>query len=261
MSALTRRPCQADPKFGEGGRTVTEAEWLACEAPDDLLEHLGEPQKDRKHRLFACSCARRLWAVYPDDCCRHTVELAERFADCPGDPSALKAAWDELMALQAADRSNLFGAGWGRHSSFNVAAYVANWRMDLYFSKSVAGVAVVVAACVAFPDIDIDEEDGAKWNPATAAVRAVERATQAALLRDIFGNPFRPAAFSPEWRTDTAVSLARQMYESRDFDAMPILADALQDAGCGSVDILGHCRGPGPHVRGCWVVDLVLGRA
>ena len=80
------------------------------------------------------------------------------------------------------------------------------------------------------------------------------------LLRDIFGNPFRPVAFSPEWRTDTAVTLARQMYESRDFSAMPILADALQDAGCDNEEVLAHCRGPGPHVRGCWVVDLVLGK-
>jgi hypothetical protein len=81
------------------------------------------------------------------------------------------------------------------------------------------------------------------------------------LLHDIFGNPFRPVAFDPAWRTDTAVALARQMYESRDFGAMPILADALQDAGCDSADVLDHCRGLGPHVRGCWVVDLVLGKS
>jgi hypothetical protein len=80
-------------------------------------------------------------------------------------------------------------------------------------------------------------------------------------IRDIFGNPFRPVTFLPEWRTDTAVSLARTMYESRDFSAMPILADALQDAGCDNADVLDHCRGPGPHVRGCWVVDLLLGKA
>ncbi len=66
------------------------------------------------------------------------------------------------------------------------------------------------------------------------------------LLRDIFGNPFRPVTFSPAWRTDTAVAVARQLYESRDFSAMPILADALQDAGCENDDVLNHCRGPGP---------------
>ena len=90
---------------------------------------------------------------------------------------------------------------------------------------------------------------------------ARERAAQVALVRDIFGNPFRPVAFSPQWRTDTAVLLAKQMYASREFDVMPILADALQDAGCDSADILDHCRDAQlTHVRGCWVCDLVLGK-
>jgi hypothetical protein len=81
------------------------------------------------------------------------------------------------------------------------------------------------------------------------------------LLRDIFGNPFRPLTFSPDWRTDTVVALAQQMYDSREFSAMPILADALQDAGCDSHNILNHCRDLNQvHVRGCWVVDLVLGK-
>jgi hypothetical protein len=91
-------------------------------------------------------------------------------------------------------------------------------------------------------------------------VIGVTTSLTAHLLRCVAGNPFRPVAFDPEWRTSTAVALAQQMYESRDFSAMPILADALQDAGCDSDDILAHCRGPGPHVRGCWVVDLVLGK-
>ncbi|MCE9561750.1 MAG: hypothetical protein K8U57_06805 [Planctomycetes bacterium] len=86
-------------------------------------------------------------------------------------------------------------------------------------------------------------------------------ATYPSLLREIVGNPFRPIAFSAEWRTSTAVSLSRQMYESRDFSAMPILADALQDAGCENEDILTHSRDANQvHVRGCWVVDAVLGK-
>jgi hypothetical protein len=81
------------------------------------------------------------------------------------------------------------------------------------------------------------------------------------LIRDIFGNPFHPVTFDPGWRTGSAVALARQMYESRDFGPMPILADALQDAGCEQPDVLAHCRDPqATHVRGCWVVDLVLGK-
>jgi hypothetical protein len=102
------------------------------------------------------------------------------------------------------------------------------------------------------------------WWTAVEAARAAgeweKEAVQCDLVRDVFGNPFRPVAFSPSWRTDTAVALARQMYESRDFGATPILADALQDAGCDSEDVLNHCRGEGPHVRECWVVDLVLDR-
>jgi hypothetical protein len=86
-------------------------------------------------------------------------------------------------------------------------------------------------------------------------------AEMVARAHDVFGNPFRPVAFSPAWRTDTAVALARQVYESREFSAMPILADALQDAGCDNEAILNHCRSSSvTHVRGCWAIDLVLNR-
>jgi hypothetical protein len=84
---------------------------------------------------------------------------------------------------------------------------------------------------------------------------------QCGFLRDIFGNPLRPATFEPSWRSGTAVALARQMYETRDFLLMGVLSDALQDAGCADEDILNHCRSPVVHVRGCFVVDLVLNRA
>lgn len=89
-------------------------------------------------------------------------------------------------------------------------------------------------------------------------LRSIDFASSA---RDIFGNPFRPVAFSQKWRSDTAVSLATGIYADRAFDRLPILADALEEAGCDHPDILTHCRGPGPHVRGCWVVDAVLGKS
>ncbi len=79
------------------------------------------------------------------------------------------------------------------------------------------------------------------------------------LFRDIFGNPFRPVAFNPAWRSEAAVALARAAYEARNFTLLPILADALEEAGCDHADVLAHCRQPDAvHVRGCWVVDLVL---
>ncbi len=80
------------------------------------------------------------------------------------------------------------------------------------------------------------------------------------LIRDIHGNPFRPVTFAPEWRTSTVTAIAETIYADRTFGNLPVLADALEDAGCDHADILSHCRGSGPHVRGCWVVDLVLGK-
>ncbi|QJW95875.1 hypothetical protein [Frigoriglobus tundricola] len=117
-----------------------------------------------------------------------------------------------------------------------------------------AALAAFAGACLSghkSPGVD----GGWNWT-----VRAATPAVQVQLLCCLVGNPFRPAVFSPEWRTGTALTLASQMYDSRDFSAMPILADALQDTGCDSASILDHCRGSGPHVRGCWVVDLVLGK-
>ncbi len=108
-------------------------------------------------------------------------------------------------------------------------------------------------------------EDPWRWAgrrcPSDEFHEKLPRPEYAGFLRDIFGNPFRPVVVDPAWRTSTAVAIAQGMYESRDFSAMPILADAIQDAGCANDDILNHCRGDGPHVRGCWVVDMVLGKS
>jgi hypothetical protein len=83
---------------------------------------------------------------------------------------------------------------------------------------------------------------------------------KADVLRDIFGNPFRSVGVESLRSTEDVLGLARAMYDERNFDRMPILGDILEAAGCADAAILGHCRGPGPHVRGCWVVDLVLGK-
>ena len=87
-----------------------------------------------------------------------------------------------------------------------------------------------------------------------------EQIIECKLIRDIFGNPFRPIVANPAWLTPTAVAIATAIYADRAFDRMPILADALEEAGCTNADVLLHCRSGGPHVRGCWVVDLLLGK-
>ena len=87
-----------------------------------------------------------------------------------------------------------------------------------------------------------------------------ERMTQYAMLRDIVGVPARPISLKKRWQSETVVALANSIYAERAFDRIAILADALEEAGCDNRDMLDHCRGDGPHVRGCWVVDLVLGK-
>jgi hypothetical protein len=92
--------------------------------------------------------------------------------------------------------------------------------------------------------------------------RRAEEAAQAGLLREIIGNPFQPSPLDPAWFTSDVVALARGIYADRAFDRMPILADALQDAGCADEDVLTHCRDTNRvHVRGCWLIDLVLGNS
>jgi len=86
----------------------------------------------------------------------------------------------------------------------------------------------------------------------------MQRAIHCTILRDIFGNPFNPVTLDSAWLTANVVGLAQSIYDERAFDRLPILADALEDAGCTNADILNHCRQPGEHVRGCWLVDLVL---
>jgi hypothetical protein len=105
------------------------------------------------------------------------------------------------------------------------------------------------------------EEASVQW------LQRVVREIQSDCVRDIFGNPFRPVALDPAWRTPTVAGLATAAYEERtlpagtlDPDRLAVLADALEETGCDNTDILSHLRGPGPHVRGCWVVDLLLGK-
>ena len=147
----------------------------------------------------------------------------------------------------------------------------AFWRADERFgaASEAADAPSAVAALAAYAACCISESAVERWRVADAFRTMSDLARygidgssgQTALLRDIFGNPFRPAAFDPQWRSADVGALARTIYDDRAFDRMPIFADALMDAGCDDEQVIGHCRGPGPHVRGCWAVDLVLEKA
>jgi hypothetical protein len=205
----------------------------------------------RKERLFAAACCWRLGNLLSGYCC----ELLTRIESAADHPLSVTGT-EELIngAMAHAD-----GLSWKMGTPIGSAHWLAaNAVWDAAEGKAI-GVVDQAADAVTTSKLDPGAYDAAAPGPPTIG-DPTELAAQADLLRRIVGNPFRPVTFSPEWRTGTAIALARQMYESREFGAMPILADALQDAGCENDDMLSHCRGDGPHVRGCWVVDLVLGK-
>jgi hypothetical protein len=218
------------------GRPMTEAEWLGFSGSGgeaQVMEFLRLQSSDRKLRLFAVACCRRITPLISEEECRRLVAVTEAFADGMTTEHELAAAEDQARnACRGKPLSALY-------ASIHVARPTP-WWLSIVFAHA-AGAAV---AC----DSDVVSQ------------ALHQRMEQTVLLRDIFGNPFHPVAVDPSWLTSTVVALARGIYEGRAFDRMPILADALQDAGCDNEDILTHCRGPGPHVRGCWVVDLVLNK-
>jgi hypothetical protein len=202
--------------------TMTEREWFVVVAPESMLAWIGPRCPERKLRLYAAAVGRR---TARGKRLLGVLDEAEAAVDRGQPPST--------------SEPELTGGFASRHETNIARALTA--RDPLAAARQVSAYAIAAAEAV-----------GKAWE---------ERWFQAVYLCDIVGNPFRPVPFSSDWRTDTVLSLARTMYESREFSAMPILADALQDAGCDSTDILNHCRDTTqPHVRGCWVTDLVLGK-
>jgi hypothetical protein len=198
-----------------------------------FLHTWGQASK-RKLRLFSCAACRRVWPLLTDERARRAVEVAECFADGKATDEEREAAQREAAAVR---QPGGVAAKWA-------AATVA--RTGAIMVVDAAGQ---TAACP--PD---QEYDPVKWQS--------EWRAQCFLLRDLFGPlPFRPIRIEPTWLTPAVVALAAGMYDARDFAAMPVLADALEESDCDDPEILGHLRQQGPgHVRGCWALDLVLGK-
>jgi hypothetical protein len=203
---------------------MTEAEWLAGTALKQMLEFVRGMVSARKLRLFACACAARNLRALREPGFRQWIEIAERFAEGLVGVQALV----DAAEVAGDDPVDAFDA---THDAYRNAFVEADGAVDV-----------------------ADEFDS----------RPEEvRATQCNLLRDVTGNPFRPTSVIPTWlvwNDGTVVNLALGIYDDRDFDHLPILGDALEDAGCDNADILAHCRSAGEHVRGCWVIDLLLGK-
>jgi hypothetical protein len=213
---------------------MTEAEWLTCTDPERMLDFLCRQTSERKLRLFAVACCRRVWHLLADERSRQGVEVAERYADEDVTVETLHAARREAIGV-----ANSLPAPPGARSAER--------------RKMVAYAAGRAAA--------------SGHDALASAGEVVHPTRQRNLVRCIFGNPFRPSSLHRAWLTPSVLTLAQAAYEERILPTgevervrLAVLADALEEAGCADADLLGHLRGPGPHVRGCWAVDLVLSK-
>ena len=210
-------------------------DWECCTQVDVMLKALDRKEHRRRWVLFNCACCRRVWGRVPEGACREYVEAAERYALGTG----LK---KDLAPLR------------GRvHEAFNNSL---RWPDR----ASAAQAAMMVTNTTRF----------CAWKAASAAgekgrvAHRRERHAQADLLREVMGNLYRAVAVEPAWLTwngGAVPKMAQAVLAEARFSDLPILADALQEAGCEEAELLGHLRGPGPHVRGCWAVDLLLGKS
>ena len=235
---------------------MTEWEWCQCADPIRLLAYLNRPQGDRKLLLYAVACCREHQHHLRHAVSRDAIEWAARFADgdVDRDEESHRLEWASEGAAYECETSlaREHVADWVESGARESGASLRHLHGRIAARRHSATHAAYFANAL----LSLDTTD-----PFDPTLSRHERLLSVEPLRDIFGNPFRPVACDPAWRTDTAVSLATQMYETREFGAMPILADALQDAGCDNPDILNHCRDTSlPHVRGCWVIDLLTGR-
>lgn len=228
---------------------MTETEWLECVDPCPMLEYLNAHDllSNRKQRLFDCACVRRIWHLLHDPRGRRAVEAAERYAD--GDASLDELRETQAIALAAADaQTTLYPPG--TPDSFTVLAAAAETTWEF---RSGADPIRHAAEALAW--------EGLNYNVRSERLLArnklaEEKKTQASLLREIVGNPYLKHSISPSF---VAEELARGIYMKGEFGILPTLGEALQKDGCDSPKILAHCWLPGPHVKGCWVVDFVLG--
>ena len=214
---------------------MTEAEWFGCTDCVAMLDGIAGEISERKTRLFACACCRRFQEKVEERQFIEALETAERFADGRSSKAALKRARQGVRAVRhglATDRAELH------------AKWTALWLAEVTNSENAfAGVAHEIQRLASQGLIAVNEQSAG-----------------ADLLRCILGNPFHPVIVKRRWLASDVVALARTIYDESAFERLPDLADALEQAGCDNDDLLGHCRSRGAHAKGCWVVDLLLGK-
>jgi hypothetical protein len=224
---------------------MTEAEWLACTDPAPMLDFLRGKASDRKLRLFGLACCQHIPHLVENEACRRMFNVIESCAD--GLTST------EELARAAEDVSGEWSGPW-TWPPFD--AWGQAWDGARLLAQEAAAEIYVADEAV---------QEGADYSTRSRVwdeAEAREKQAQAAIIRELFSNPFRPSRpLSPAvlaWSDGTVRRMVEGIYEERAFDRLPILADALLDAGCDDEELIAHCRGEGPHVRGCWAVDLIL---
>jgi hypothetical protein len=225
---------------------MTEQDWSTCNDPARMLTALRGKATPRKLRLLACACCRRLYETrLVDERSGAAVETAERYAD----DLASKEELVEARQAAAAARETLWR---GKRAVW--------WTT--YGRPQAAIRAMLNGAAPPSWRLDSANPRGQRCN-ARAPLAPRDLAVVCDLFREILGNPFRSTAVDSAWRSwngGIVAALARAIYDERRFADMPLLADALEEAGCADAAILSHCRSGGAHVRGCWALDLLLGK-
>ena len=201
---------------------MTEADWLACTDPMHLVRLSRDEASDRKLRLVACAYCRSVWR-FMGKASRKAVVLGEQMADAPVKESqrqaVVRAAIEAVCRFEETGGTSFLAADMAYRVPCNDGWYAVEWTMGNWSLPLASGVLIV---------------------------------------RDIFRNPFRPLIIEPGWLTTNVINLASAISDEHAFDHLPLLADALEDAGCQDANVLDHCRRGGAHVRGCWLVDSLL---
>ncbi len=228
---------------------MTEQEWLNCTDPAPMLEFVQGKVSDRKLRHIMVDYAHALLTWHHDAATREVITILDRYAE---GRIAGEGLYDALRPFAASCQVLVDeGYPWSVQGARPLHAHVesaACWLIRRFLPPE-----VTVSG--------LSDLSGLRLSPKDADILDYFQWLVCETLRDVVGiATFRPVTFKAAWRTPAVVATAEGIYQDRAFDRMPILADALQDAGCDSADILGHCRSDGPHVRGCWVIDLLLGK-
>jgi len=229
---------EASPVQPRSSGITTEDEWLTSTNLDEMHFFLQPRVSWRKPLLFALAGCNRIRDRIRDSKLRQFLDIVERFAEGKTTRHEIDANAKELTD----------------DSDPTFAAITGLAELDAHPMAPANYVTKYVPLAMCKQDISVRS---------TESRETIDREKSALLLiaRDIFGNPFRPLRVDPKWLTwndDTVARLARGIYEEQEFDRLPLLANALEDAGCQDAEILDHCRRPGNHVRGCWVLDLLL---